>query len=145
MPPVWPSYGAWQWQGAPAGSWARWEFHEEAAQGHDWATSSKVHLSFFLQGSAVVSRFCCTAELTEIPASALTHHQPIFQSNLLLQPSPPSHTYAKVFWIVFFLLPSPSFSLYELSSTAKVVTKSSAYGQDWCFRHLSSIELKCCF
>lgn len=142
MPSVWPSYGAWQWQGAPAGSWARQELHEEAA-GRD-ATGQLLVKStclFFLQGSAVVSRFCCTAELTEIPASTLTHHQPIFQSNLLVQPSPPSHTYAKVFKIVFFLLPSPSFSLYELSHTAKVVMKSSAYGQDWCFRHLSSTEL----
>lgn len=80
--------------------------------------------------SAVVPRFCCTAELTEICVSALTHHQLIFQSNLLVQPSPPSHTHTKVFLIVFFLLPSPSFSLYELSCTAKVVMKSFVYGQD---------------
>lgn len=31
---------------------------------HNWATSSGVYLSFFLQGSAVVPEFCCAAELT---------------------------------------------------------------------------------
>lgn len=145
----------WQRQGGPAGSWASWTHcaahvkHQGAARGHTWATSSEVHLSglffffFFNLGT------CCGSQALPL---CRAHTQ-----KFLFQPQPITSQFFKAIcsyvhlplptptlksFIVFVLLPSPSFSLYELSHAVKVVMKSFTYGQGWCFLHLSSIETK---
>lgn len=75
--------------------------HHGAAWGHERATSGKVHLSvfFFFQDLLWFPSFAALqSSHTEIPVSTSTHPWLIFQSNLLVQLSPPSHTYAKVFY-----------------------------------------------
>jgi len=101
--------------GGPAGPWASRMVssakHEGAVRGHNWVTSSKVRLSDFLWVVGfffLSSGICCGSQAfqlcracTEIPVSAPTHHWLIFQSNLLVRPSLPSHTHAKVFLLLF--------------------------------------------
>lgn len=77
---IWPSNGAWQWQGGSAGSWARWELCEEAAQVRDWATSSEVHLSGF---------FCC--------GSQILLHCRAYSSNSSFSPNPSPGDFSRQF------------------------------------------------
>lgn len=80
---------------------------------HNWATSSGVYLSFFFRDLLWFLSFAVLqSSHTAIPVSVSTYHQPIFQSNLLIQLSSPSHTYAKVFCFLLAafsqLLPIPT-------------------------------------